>query len=453
MSTTMEPSVVAGDVNRKKAIRSNAAGLLVLRGISMASSYFIVPILISYLDVYKYGIWITIYSIVNFIQFFDIGLGNGLRNKYAHSIAIGDTGLARVYVSTTYYLITIISGGLLLLFGGIYFFVDWHKAFNVNQSVGFELNWLVILLFGTFILSFPLKLINSLLYGAQKSALANSMTAVGNIVSLLMVVLLLKKNGVDNLLYVGVIYTVAPLVLFLFLNIYYFSTEFKHVIPARKFVDTRYIKDLTGLGVKFFILQINSLIIFSSNSFIIAQTLGQVKVTEYNVMFKLYSVPSLIFQILLTPYWSAFTSAYAKNDITWIKKNLKHLLKIFGGIIVVSVLLVVFNKFLFHMWVGNRVSINTMSGIWMVAYLIVQSSMLPFVNFINGTGKIKLQLYLACVVSLVNIPLSIYFIKSQGWGIDGCIIANIICTIPFLILMGIQTLKIINNKAVGIWND
>ncbi|XHR95363.1 hypothetical protein ACFJIV_01255 [Mucilaginibacter sp. UC70_90] len=160
MSTTMERSVVAGDINRRKAIRSNAVGLLVLRGISMASSYFIVPILISYLDVYKYGIWITIYSIVNFIQFFDIGLGNGLRNKYAHSIAIGDNGLARVYVSTTYYLITIISGGLLLLFGAVYFFVDWHKAFNVNQSVGFELNWLVILLFGTFILSFPLKLIN-----------------------------------------------------------------------------------------------------------------------------------------------------------------------------------------------------------------------------------------------------------------------------------------------------
>lgn len=449
----MEAEVPVNEINRKKVIRSNAAGIFILRGISMASSYFIVPLLIGYLDVYRYGIWITMYSIVNFISFFDIGLGNGLRNKYAHCIAIGDTHLAKIYISTTYYLITLISAGLAVIFGVLYFVVDWHSAFNVNQTVGSELNLLVLLLFGTFILGFPLKLINSILYGAQKSALANSITSIANIISLLLVCTLLRSNNKDNLIYVGIIYTVVPVFLFLFLNIYYFLADFKDVRPAVKFIDTKYVKDLTGLGVKFFILQLNALIIFSSNSFIIAQTLGQIKVTEYNVMFKLYSIPSLIFQILLTPYWSAFTNAYAKNDVSWIKKNLNQLLKILALIIVGSILLVVFNKFLFKLWIGNRVKVNTLSGIWMVTYLIVQAAMLPFVNFINGTGKVKLQLYIATIISVVNIPLSIYFIKYLNWDIDGCLIANILCTLPFLILMSMQSSRILNGKAKGIWND
>lgn len=441
-----------GAVNLKKSIRANTIGVFIMKGVSMASSYFVVPLLIGYLDVYRYGIWITIFSIINWFQFFDMGLGNGLRNKYAESIAAGDNELAKIYVSTTYFLITLITLGMMVILGILYPIVNWHEVFNIDQSVGSELNWLILVVFSSFILSFPLKLINSLLYGAQKSGFANTIGSVANIISLLMIYFFIDKNGSNNLLKVGIIYTYVPLVLFLLVNIYFFAVPFKSVTPSIKHIKTKYIKDLTGLGIKFFILQVNALVLFSSNSFIIAHTLGQASVSEYNVMFKFYSIPNMLFTIILTPYWSAFTNAYVRDDVAWIKKNMKILLGFLGMVVLLSVVLLVFNKYLFHLWVGNKVKTYTDVGLWMVIYLFIQSAMLMYVNFINGTGKIQLQLYIATVVSIVNIPICIFFIKNLGWGLNGCIIANIICTTPFFVLMAIQTNKMINKTATGIWN-
>ena len=73
-----------------------------LKGISILISFFLVPLVLNYIDITKYGIWLTLSSIIGWFGFFDIGLGNGLRNKFAEAIAKGQKELARIYVSTTY---------------------------------------------------------------------------------------------------------------------------------------------------------------------------------------------------------------------------------------------------------------------------------------------------------------------------------------------------------------
>ncbi len=419
----------------------------------MACSYVMVPLLISYLDNYRYGIWITVFSVINWFQFLDIGLGNGLRNKYAYGVASGNIELARTYVSTTYYIISIISICLLVIALISFPFVNWHSVFNVDSRIGNELNLLMIVVVASFVINFPLKIIISLLYGAQKSAFANAIGSLGNVFSLVFIYFFLNKTGKNNLIDVGIIYTGVPLILLVLVNFYFFSTTFKSVRPSFNFIKREHIKDLTGLGFRFFILQINAVILFSTNAFIIAQTMDQSKVTEYNVMFRLYNIPYLIFQILVTPYWSAFTNAYAKQDIKWIKKNMRILVKIFAAVTALLLLIFAFNKPLFHLWIGNKVAVNNTSGFLFVIYLTIQAAMLPFVNFINGTGKIKLQLYIGFVACIVNIPLSIFFIKQFHWGINGTIVANAICVLPFSILMCIQTFKILRNQAKGIWNE
>jgi len=52
-------------------------------------------------------------SLVGLFSFFDIGLGNGLRNSFAEAVAKGEHLLAKTFVSTTY---TIFIGIISLLF-------------------------------------------------------------------------------------------------------------------------------------------------------------------------------------------------------------------------------------------------------------------------------------------------------------------------------------------------
>ena len=73
-----------------------------LQAISIIISLLYVPLLLNYLTQEKYGIWLTLTSIIGWFSFFDIGLGNGMRNKLTESNAVGDQLLGVKYVSTTY---------------------------------------------------------------------------------------------------------------------------------------------------------------------------------------------------------------------------------------------------------------------------------------------------------------------------------------------------------------
>ena len=88
--------------------KKNIIATFIFKGCSIAISLVLVPITINYINPTQYGIWLTLSSIVGWLAFFDIGFGNGLRNRFAEAIAKGEHELARIYLSTTYAILSII---------------------------------------------------------------------------------------------------------------------------------------------------------------------------------------------------------------------------------------------------------------------------------------------------------------------------------------------------------
>src|SRR5512137_2137737 len=86
---------------RSVKAKKNILYAVVIKGISIAISLVLVPLTLHYVNPTQYGIWLTLSSIIAWFGFFDIGFGNGLRNKFAEAKAKGDHELARTYVSTT----------------------------------------------------------------------------------------------------------------------------------------------------------------------------------------------------------------------------------------------------------------------------------------------------------------------------------------------------------------
>ena len=89
----------------------------------------------------------------------------------------------------------------------------------------------------------------------------------------------------------------------------------------------------------------------------------------------------------------------------------------------------------------------------MALYVITSMLLQIFSMFLNGIGKIKIQIYVAIFIALINIPLSVFLAKYLGFGLAGIISATLICNLISLSFLPIQYLKIINNKAEGIWNE
>lgn len=74
-----------------------------VKGASVLINLALVSVTLSILSAERYGVWITLSSVIAWFNFMDIGLGNGLRNKFAEALAEGDQARARSYVSTTYF--------------------------------------------------------------------------------------------------------------------------------------------------------------------------------------------------------------------------------------------------------------------------------------------------------------------------------------------------------------
>jgi Na+-driven multidrug efflux pump len=113
--------------------------------------------------------------------------------------------------------------------------------------------------------------------------------------------------------------------------------------------------------------------------------------------------------------------------------------------------MIVASPLVFKLWLGNRIQIPALVSIFMGLYVIIKIWETIFCLFINGVGKIKLQLYMSVGAALLNIPLSIYFATTLGLGSAGVIMATCVCTLYALFLWPIQYKKIITKTDYGIW--
>jgi O-antigen/teichoic acid export membrane protein len=436
---------------RTKRAKKNIAASFVIKGLSIAIGLVLVPMTINYLDPMKYGIWITISSLIAWFGFFDIGLGHGLRNRFAEALANGKHELARVYVSTTYAILTLIIGVMLLLFYVINPHLNWSNIVNAgeNDVLQSELSILALVVFTFFCLRFVLKLITTILTADQKPALSSLLDLLGKSISFALIFLLTKLTK-GSLLYLGIAVSSAPFIVLVLCSLWFFNGKYKTYRPSIKFVDFSKARDLLNLGVKFFVVQIAAILLYQTNNVIIAQLFGPAEVTSYNVAFKYFTVLMMGFFILMSPFWSAYTEAWAKRDTEWIRKSMKILMGLWGLLFVAGVIMLLVSKWVYLAWVGESVTIPFTMSALVVAWVLLNAWNGIFSQFLNGIGKIKLQLYLGISGAVINIPLAIYLGKTLG--ISGVLLANVMLGIVGSWVYPLQYRKIITKKASGIWN-
>ncbi len=436
---------------RTKNIVIHVASSFIFKAGSIFANFMVVPLSIDYLDNENFGVWLTITSFISWFSFFDIGLGNGLRNKFAESITEKDFESAKGYVSTAYFSVLCISLILIILFFIVNNFMPWDKFFNTSSSLRNDLSILLLCVFSFFSIQLVTNLIISIYQADQKHSIQNLIQFLIQIISLIAVWLLTKSSG-NSLLIFGIIYSSIPFILLLLLNVYAFSSNYKIFLPTISYFKPNFLKDITQLGFKFFIIQIAVIVLFSTDNYIITRLFGPEEVVPYNIAFKYFSLVTIAYGIITTPFWSSFTEAYTKKDFMWIKNSVKNVQRIWIIFLIITLIMLFFSEEFYYLWVGNSVEVPAILSKSMALFILLSTFNMVYVNFINGVGKIKLQLITAIISMVINIPLSIFFAIDLGLGITGVILATCFCSLYSVILKPMQYYKIINNTAQGIWN-
>jgi len=430
--------------------KKNIAISFLTKGASIITGLLLVPMTINYISPMQYGIWLTISSLIGWMSFFDIGMGNGLRNKLTEALAVKNYHLAKIYISTTYATLLIISSCLFLFFSFSNRYIDWQTFLNIPKSVKEDISFAVLIVFCSFCLQFVVQLINTILTAAHKPAIAGLILLIGQICGLI-TIYIMTKTIQGNLIVLVLALTINPIIIFTLASLYFYKTKLRNIAPAFSHVDFSYSKKIFKVGGYFFIIQIGSIVLLQTDNIIISKFIDPESVTKFNVALKLFSTVIMLFSTILIPYWSAFTDANTKKDYIWIRNSIRKIRQIwfYISIIVVPIILMV-SKFIYKFWIGDSVkipfSLSFLLSLYVIAYICLNLNS----YFLNGVGKIRLQVYLYIIVCFLNIPLCCFLAAKIG--VNGVVISNLIMFIGMNIILWIQTNKILAQKDKNIWS-
>jgi O-antigen/teichoic acid export membrane protein len=444
-------SILSKGHQRSVKAKKNIVASFFLKGISIAISLILVPLTINYINPSRYGIWLTLSSIVGWFSFFDIGLSQGLRNKFAEAKAKGDDSLAQVYVSTTYAILTIIFGVVWIIFLIVNHFLNWAHILNISDTMRSEVSTLAIIVFTYFCLQFVLKIITTLILANQQPAKSSLIDVLGQICCLLFITILVKTTE-GSLIKLGIALCLSPLLVLLGANLFFFNNVFKKYRPSFSKIKFSHAKGLFNLGLIFFIIQIAGIIQYQTANIIISRNFGPTDVTSYNIVFKYFGILNMIFIIFLTPFWSASTEAYMKNDIQWIKNGIKKYTQLNILLIIAGCIMLIFSDTLYRLWLGKgTVNIDFYLSFWGFLYFSLTMFSGKYVYFLNGINALRIQFLASIVSPFIYIVVSILLIKYYHMGVYSLFIAAIIANFNGYILSPLQYYLVIHRNKKGIW--
>ena len=435
--------------SRTIAAKKNIIGSFISKIIAVIVSLLLIPLTIEYVNSAQYGIWLTISSMVSWISYFDMGLAHGFRNRFAESKAVGSIDLAKRYVSTTYLLlisIFSITGFILLIVNR---FISWSSVLGVDESMNHELYVVFNILIISFCIQLVLKIFTTLLTADQKPALSSLIITTGQIFVLISVIIL-RTTTKGNLVYLAYALSGIPPFSLLIISIIGYSTMYKEYIPSIRKVDFSLSKKIVGLGIKFFLIQLSLLLIFQITNIIIINKLGSETVTEYNISYKYFGIVFMIANIVILPFWSAFTDAYSKNDFNWMKSIYKKLHYLWYLSIPALLVMFLLMPYAYRYWLDSRIDVDYRLALFMVVYIIIMTRSSISMQLINGIGKIKLQLYIYVSFAIISVPCMIWI--TESWGLPGILVYLSFVYLVQLVVGHTQLVLILNKKAIGIWN-
>jgi Membrane protein involved in the export of O-antigen and teichoic acid len=436
--------------------KKNVTLSFLIKGISVLISLFLTPLTIDYVGVERNGIWLTLYSMAFWLNLFDIGLGNGMKNKLAEAKANGDNNLARKYVSSTYAIIGFVCIFIFLLFLIINPYLDWMKILgSVPAQYAKEVDGLVFIFVLAFCFTFVLNLIKVIATSDQRPALGAVMDVVGQVL-ILIGVLILSKTTPPSLISLGFVTAFAPVLVYLIASIILFSKRYKKWKPSLKLVNLSLAKNMMNLGVKFFIATCAAFLVTYTLPFLILRLNTPIDVTNYNAAFKLFSVGYTLMGFIVFPYWASFTDAYTKKDFDWMKKSIKTLYKFYFIFIISQIIFLLFSSYIYDIWINRWLSPeNTLTIPFSLSVTVcIYVSVLCWLNIniypLNGIGKVNLQVYSSIVEIILLLPISLFL--GHLLGTIGIVLTPVIVYLPRIVWAPIQLNKLMNNKATGIWN-
>jgi len=417
------------------------------RGVTLLTGLVSVPLTVRYLGAERYGMWMTISSVISILRFADLGLGNGLLNAVSEANGKDDRVMAREYVSSAFFMLSGVAALLAVIFAVVFPYISWQQVFNVSsvQAIA-EAGPAMAAFMGCFLLGMPLGVVQRTQLGYQEGFINSVLEVVGRLLGLagILLVIVLKAR----LPWLVLAMAGGPVIASLLNGFYVFGFRRPWLYPRFGYVTRIAARKVLNTGLLFFVLQVVIALAFASDNLVIAQVVGASAVTLYAVPMKLFQMLDMVLQMILSPLWPAYGEAIARKDVGWVKRTLVRSTSL-GALFSVSssVILIIFGAQIIRLWAGPEITpsfgLLLGLGVWTVLKAVGNAVAM----FLNGANVIKFQAVTAVFMGISALALKI--VLSQMVGILGVIWATVIAySVCVAVPMGIYIPRLFKSELL-----
>jgi O-antigen/teichoic acid export membrane protein len=386
------------------------------RALSVVVSLASVPLTLRYLEQERYGLWLTLNSIIAYLNIADLGLGAGLRNQVAKARGRGRLERTGRLLSTAF--VAMLVGGLAVAAAGVT--LTWlaplGRWFHISTvQVESELRSTLTVIALTFAYLLPVRMISSAQDGFQESYLGGLWSIGGSLMSLLALLLVIALRG-DMTALALASFLLAQLMGLA--NVWHFFKRHPEARLSWRRIDLRLLRPLFSLSWQFFVLQIYTAILWQTGNLVIAVRLGANEVVPYAVAFRLTWIPMSLLASIPQALWPAYAEAAARGDWEWTRATYRRttvLTVLAAGL--ASVVLSVWGRDFVAWWAGPQAQ----GSIWMMAGLCLYLVTGHWTNcnaiLINAVGRPIVQVASGFLDAALNLGLSLYLLTV--WGVAG----------------------------------
>ena len=387
---------------RPLSVATNTALATVSRGFSIAASFISVPLLLSLLGRDNYGAWVTLSSLTAAICLLDLGFGNSLRNSVASSNLANLAIVRREFIS--FFRVLLLIG---VLAACVFLSVRPHvRVFLEEESAALTLYLPLLLLI-------PVLLGSSVLQGARAygvQALLQSSSSILFVASIWIFSLLSVKPSLPQISAIWISAYVLPALAGFYLAARLLGISFASFFrgPIIDFPPNR-----LGVGIKFFILQIASVILFNLGNILVFGHLGSSEVARYDTLNRLFATALSFYTIYIGVSWAEISSFRSKADANTLWAIFYNLLKAALLFTILCFLGSLVAPSFIYQWTGGLVRVRFLESIVVASCVSVQAFAFVGAVFMNAFEKVGLQIWTAVISALILFPLSNFFFTAN----------------------------------------
>lgn len=397
----------------RRAVLTGVAAVLA-KVVVVSTGLVMIPTTLHYLGTERFGLWMTINSILGILTFADLGIGNGLMNSIADVSGREDQDGMREAISSGFAMLSLV--GLTIAAGvlAVYPHISWANLFNVKTAIAAQEAGPALLVFVLcFALNVPLGVMQRIQLGLQQGYYANLWQLVGSLCGLGGVLL-----GVHLRLalpWLVFMVSAAPVMAAAANGFVFFGFFHPDLRPLHHHISFPAARQLARTGGFFFFLQTVVAAAFYSDSLIIARVLGAAAVADYAVVQRMFMLIPVLLAMFTGPLWPAYREAIARGDFHWVKKTLRISLVATVAIATALSLAMFFSvDFLLQLWVRGAVHASTALLAGFAVWVVFEAGGSALAMFMNGAAIIKFQVIVASAFGVACVLGKLYAARNFG---------------------------------------